>query len=185
VAGWAVHGIDGLGLDSHSLDLQHTPPAWLELGRNLAQQVAGLLGDHAIAVEHIGSTAVPGMLAKPIIDLAAGVVALPDMADILRRLTRSGWTYRNDAGDEGGHVFVLERRPSFRLAHLHIVEHCGDQWRRYLALRERLRSDPSARDAYESVKRTLSAQLGDNRRGEYTQGKSMIVDALTGDVDPG
>jgi GrpB-like predicted nucleotidyltransferase (UPF0157 family) len=139
-----------------------------------------MLGDHAVAVEHIGSTAVPDLLAKPIIDLAVGVRSESDRPNIEHALTASGWIYRGDAGNEGGHVFVLERRPSLRVAHLHVVDHDGDQWRRYLILRDRLTTDPSARAAYESAKRALVAEFGTNRRGDYTTGKTSIVNDLTG-----
>jgi GrpB-like predicted nucleotidyltransferase (UPF0157 family) len=72
-------------------------------------------------------------------------------------------------------VFVLERRPSFRVAHLHVVDYDGDQWRRYLTLLHRLRADPSARAVYEAAKLALVARFGDNGRGDYTAGKTATV----------
>ena len=99
-----VQDLDGLGLEYGVLNLRHTPAEWVAVGEQLAQQVARTLGDRAIAVEHIGSTAVSGMLAKPIIDLTAGVGSEPNLENIERTLTGRGWIYRGDAGDEGGHV---------------------------------------------------------------------------------
>ena len=178
---YRVQGVDGLGLEHGVLRLQRSPVGWVAAGRDLARQVAGTLGEQVVAVEHIGSTAVPGLLAKPIIDLAVGVRSESDWKKVECTLTAWGWNYRGDAGEQGGHVFVLERRPSLRVAHLHVIEHEGDQWRRYLALRNRLRTDASARDAYESVKLALVTEFGDNRRRDYTTGKTSIINDLTGD----
>ena len=75
-------------------------------------------------------------------------------------------------------MFVLERRPSFRVAHLHVVAYGGGQWHRYLTLLQRLRTDPAARITYEAAKRSLLAEFGDNRRGDYTSGKTTTVSAL-------
>ncbi len=70
-------------------------------------------------------TSVPGLLAKPIVDVAVGVRRDADPEAVRRRLVALGWVYRGDAGDAGGHVFILERGPGIRIAHLHVVEHDG------------------------------------------------------------
>jgi GrpB-like predicted nucleotidyltransferase (UPF0157 family) len=132
-----------------------------------------------VRVEHIGSTSVSGLLAKPIIDLAIGTLPDAQLAAIVERLSERHWTYRGDAGDEGGHVFVLESRAGHRLAHAHVVEHGATQWCRYLALRAALRTSVDARQRYASEKRRLVATLGqDNTAGAYTAGKSLVVAEL-------
>ncbi len=79
-----------------------------------------------------------GLLAKPIIDLAVGNVGDHDVVAIRDSLTSGGWIHRGDAGSHGGYVFVLETRPSHRVAHLHVVEFGGPQWVNSLRLRDLL-----------------------------------------------
>jgi GrpB-like predicted nucleotidyltransferase (UPF0157 family) len=87
-----------------------------------------LLGALAVNVEQIGSSSVLGLLAKPIIDLAAGVEADQNLDFVVFALEAAGWIYRGDANVDGGHVFVLEARPWHRVAHLHVVQYDGAEW---------------------------------------------------------
>jgi GrpB-like predicted nucleotidyltransferase (UPF0157 family) len=96
---------------------------------------------------------------------------------VTARLRADGWIYRGDAGDQGGHIFVLESRPWHRVAHLHVVDHDGDQWRAYLRFREVLRRSPQARERYEAVKLRLAAQRPIDRRA-YTNGKTAVVTSI-------
>ena len=74
-------------------------------------------------------------------------------------------------------MFVLESRPWHRVAHLHVVDHEGDQWRNYLRFRDLLRRSPQARARYEAVKLRLAEQSPVDRRA-YTSGKTEIVTSL-------
>lgn len=167
----------GLGLDHGTVRLDRTTESWLTAGAELRNRVAQTLGDLALGVEQIGSSSVVGLLAKPIIDLAVGVSGDQDLVAIRNRLETAGWIHRGDAGDSGGHVFVLEARRSHRVAHIHVVERGGRQWRNYLRFRELLRSGPEARRVYEAEKRRLAAEHRDDRRA-YTDGKSAVVGSL-------
>jgi GrpB-like predicted nucleotidyltransferase (UPF0157 family) len=118
-----------------------------------------------------------GLLAKPIIDLAVGSSAHHALPGVTSTLEADGWIYRGDAGEDGGHVFVLEARPWHRVAHLHVVEYGRVQWRNYVRFRDLLRSRPEARDRYEVVKIRLAAERGDDRKA-YTDGKSAVVNSL-------
>ena len=128
------------------------------------------------ALSMLDRPAVPGLAAKPILDLAAGVngVSIEAVRDPLEGL---GYEYRGDAGDRGGLVFVLEDRPRHRVAHVHVVEHGGPQWQRYLAFRDVLRLDASARTAYERMKTELAREFADDRKA-YSAAKEGIVRKL-------
>lgn len=167
----------GIGLDYNELRLERTTEGWVAVGAGLRNEVAALLDGDAAAVERIGSSSVVGLLAKPIIDLAVGLSEHHDIAAVRGRLVAAGWIYRGDAGDNGGHVFVLEARPWHRVAHLHVVDHDGAQWRNYLRLRDILRRSSDARDQYEGVKLRLVEELGPDRTA-YTEGKTQVVTAL-------
>ncbi|MFN8157150.1 MAG: GrpB family protein [Candidatus Nanopelagicales bacterium] len=163
----------GLGQDAR-LTLERTTEAWLAVGSDLRDHVAAVLAGTAVAVEHVGSSSVLDLLAKPIVDLAVGVASDSPVEPVIEALTADGWIYRGDAGEEGGHVLVLESEPGVRVAHLHVVPYAGDQWVRYLALREVLRGSPQARQEYEDVKLRLVAEVGGDRVA-YTEGKTDVV----------
>jgi GrpB-like predicted nucleotidyltransferase (UPF0157 family) len=167
----------GLGLDYGALRLDRTNQRWIGAGARLSANVADQLAGMVAGVEPIGSSCVLELLAKPIVDLAVGLGPEHELADVNEALVARGWIYRGDAGKHGGHVFVLESRPWHRVAHLHVVEFNGDEWRNYLTLRDLLRSSSEARARYESVKATLVEHVGNDRKA-YTDGKSDIVRAL-------
>ena len=164
----------GLGQHYERLTLAPTTGEWVAAGALLRDSVAGILGDTAVDVQQIGSSSVVGLLAKPIVDLAVGVASDAPVEPVIEALTADGWIYRGDAGEEGGHVLVLESEPGVRVAHLHVVPFAGDQWVRYLALREVLRGSPEARQEYEDVKLQLVATV-DGDRAAYTDGKTDVV----------
>jgi GrpB-like predicted nucleotidyltransferase (UPF0157 family) len=167
----------GLGLDHGDLRFGRTTTAWLDAGAQLRTRVAEALDGLAADVQPVGSASVLDLLAKPIIDLAVGLVALETLPPVRARLEAGGWIYRGDAGDQGGHVFVLESRPWHRVAHLHVVDHDGDQWRAYLRFRDVLRGSPEARERCEAVKLTLAARRPVDRTA-YTEGKTGVVTSL-------
>ncbi len=108
-------------------------------GSRLREEVRASLRQLVAGIEQIGSSSVLGLLSKPIVDLAADVAEADDLAAVTEQMESLGWVYRGDAGDNGGHVLVLEDRPWHRVAHLHVVEHDGTQWRKYIRFRDLLR----------------------------------------------
>lgn len=167
----------GLGLDYGDLRLDRTTAAWLDAGAELRTRVAEALDGLAVEVRLVGSSSVLGLLAKPIIDLAVGLATTKALSPMTARLEADGWIYRGDAGDQGGHVFVLESRPWHRVAHLHVVDHDGPQWRAYLRFREILSRSPEARKRYESAKLRLADQTPVDRKA-YTNGKTAVVTSI-------
>ncbi len=109
--------------------------------------------------------------------LEAGFAVGHELTPVRATLEHTGRMYRGDAGDHGGHVFLLEASPGLRVACLHIVDHESRQWQDYLQLRDLLRHSADARDTYEAVKQRLREQVGDDRDA-YTEGKSAIIGGL-------
>ena len=135
-----------------------------------------------IGVDQIGSSSVLTLIAKPVIDIAVGLGIEHDFSDVRDRLEAAGWMYRGDAGANGGHVFVLETRPRYRVAHVHVVDHDGEQWRNYLRLRDLLRRSSTARALYEAVKQQLASEFEDDRTA-YADGKTDVVNMLLDEAD--
>lgn len=174
---WAQAGI---GLGYTELRFGRTTPEWPALGEQLADRVRDRVDGLVADVEIVGSSSVFGLLAKPIIDLAIGLTTGQELAPVIEALEGDGWIYRGDAGSQGGHVFVLETRPWFRVAHLHAVAYQGPEWQRYLQFRELLRRDPAAREQYEAVKLKLLDEVPTDRNA-YTAGKTDVVVSLLDD----
>ena len=167
----------GLGLDYGQVALVEAREDWLAVAVALIRSVSEALAGQSITIEHVGSTAVPGLLSKPILDLAIGVPRDPEPGMFTEELAGIGWEYGGDAGESGGLVFVLETRPRHRVAHIHIVRRGGLQWRNYLSFRELLRNDAAARATYAAAKRSLLASFESDRRS-YQAGKETTVAAL-------
>ena len=150
-------------------------PAWpLEFER-LRERAARAVGDIAIAIEHIGSTAVPGLAAKPVIDLVI-VVEPGDVQAAVDRLTAIGYIHQGNLGVEGREAFgVPEGEPRH---HLYVSPTDSQELRAQLAFRDRLRADPALATEYESLKRELARRFRDDRES-YTDAKTAFVTAAS------
>jgi GrpB-like predicted nucleotidyltransferase (UPF0157 family) len=153
--------------------------AWPVAFERFADAIRASVPGDAVRIEHVGSTAVPGLVSKPIIDIAIGLADATNVSDVRAKLERLGYEFRGDKGDQGGLLFVLEDAPKHRVAHLHVVRHGDPSWMRYLRFRDRLRSDAADRVAYAEVKLRLARQHP-NDRAAYTAGKeAFITDVLS------
>jgi GrpB-like predicted nucleotidyltransferase (UPF0157 family) len=127
-------------------------------------------------IEHVGSTAVPGLAAKPVIDIMAGVESLDASRDAVAALERGGYVYFPYKA-EVMHWFC-KPSPEFRTHHLHLVPFESDLWRERIAFRDYLRSHPEIAEEYASLKRGLAAQHTFDREA-YTEFKGPFVMRIT------
>ena len=122
-------------------------------------------------VQHIGSTAVPGLPAKPMIDIMAGVADLAAAAQAVPVLTGLGW----EQGVHRPHEALWFGKPAGpwwqRTSHLHLTQSDSALWRERLVFRDALRADPALREAYAALK----ASLGHLEVEPYTAGKRAFV----------
>ena len=131
-------------------------------------RIVAALGVRAVTVDHIGSTSVPGLAAKPIIDIDLTVTDVDDEPAYLPDLVAAGYELRVR---EPGHRMV--RTPS-RDVHVHVTTAGGDWVRRDLLFRDRLRADPADRDAYAALKRRL-AQRDWPDMNAYADAKTDLI----------
>ena len=172
--------------DSRSVILVAYDPDWpRRFEQERAVLAAVFAGDEA-AIEHVGSTAVPGLGAKPVIDIMVGVSRLSEADGRIATLEAAGYEYVQAYENQ-----LPERRyfrkPGFgpRFYHLHCVVRGDDFWVRHIAFRDYLRAHPEAAAAYYELKRELAARC---RKEDYTDAKSpfiqgVLASALRPDVD--
>lgn len=166
-----------LGLKYGTVELTPYTEEWERAFLEERARLGEALSDMPCEIEHVGSTAVPGLCAKPILDIAIGVPTGASLEPVFPALERLGYEYRGDAGSAGGHVFVRGYSPLVRTYHLHLVSRDDPQWERYLLLRDFLRQNPEACKAYLDEKRALANRYPANRMA-YTDGKDEIVRRL-------
>jgi GrpB-like predicted nucleotidyltransferase (UPF0157 family) len=158
-------------------------PAWATSFDVERDRVQRALGDVLTRpVEHMGSTAVPGLAAKPIIDMLAVVANIDDAPRAIVRLEAVDWVHAPEPTD------ALDRSLSFctpsiahRTHHLHVVEDASEGWRGWLAFRDYLRAHPDVAAEYATLKTELAARHGANpdERDGYRSGKSDFVTRVT------
>jgi GrpB-like predicted nucleotidyltransferase (UPF0157 family) len=129
-------------------------------------------------IEHIGSTSVPGLAAKPVIDMLVGVPSLAAVESHVDRLSSYGYAYIPE------YERALPDRRFFkrivhgvRTHHVHVVQVNGLYWQRYLKFRDSLRGNPWLAASYAELKRRLAERFR-NDRDAYTNGKSDFVEAV-------
>ena len=145
--------------------------AWPAEFERLRDRAAGAVGELALGIEHIGSTAVPGLAAKPVIDLVV-IVDRADVPEAIGRLTRDGYFHEGNLGVEGREAF---RAPEGEVKHhLYVSPPDSRELKAQVAFRDRLRADPALAAEYETLKRDLAARYGDDRDG-YTNAKGSFV----------
>ncbi len=151
-------------------------PSWPVEFEHAKADLAIALGARAIAMEHIGSTAVPGLSAKPIIDVLIGIAKLDDADACIPILVQRGWEFPDEYNKTlSGRKFFLKRDgEGVRTHHAHFVVHDGDLWKGYVMFRDKLRDSSELRDRYEQLKRDLAAKFHDQRE-KYTASKTDFV----------
>ena len=139
------------------------------LRRALAIWLAG-------AIEHIGSTAIPGLAAKPVIDIMAGVYALEESRPAIAAATELGYCYA-PYQVESEHWFC-KPSPAFRTHHLHLIPVGTPQWHRPIAFRDYLRAHSDVAVEYEALKHQLAREHRLDREA-YTQAKRPFINRIT------
>ena len=137
-------------------------------------RIHAALDDLPIRLEHIGSTAVPGLDAKPIIDILAGVPPRADRAEYVAALRQIGYEHKGAFGIPGRNYF---RRGTPRSHQVHMVSWSSAFWRKQLAFRDALRADSSLRQQYATLKRDLARMFPDDVE-KYASAKGPFIGAV-------
>lgn len=150
--------------------------AWPQLYEAERHGLESALGDVVAAIHHVGSTSVPGLPAKPCLDI---VLLTADIALVLAQQGRLEWLGYDAKGPYDGrshHYFFRKLKDGRRRVHLHVIEQGHGQLDDYLVLRDYLRANPVAREGYGEYKQRLAETSRD--RAEYVNTKQEFVAGL-------
>lgn len=155
-------------------------PRWPELFEAEKEKIVAVIGDRVVAVEHTGSTAVPGLAAKPIIDIVAGVRGLANATGACKGpLTSIGYEHVPRPGLPDRALFLRGAWLIEPMYHLHLIEHGKEAWERHLRFRDALRASPRLARRYEDLKRRLAVEYWADRAA-YTAAKHQFVSDIVG-----
>jgi GrpB-like predicted nucleotidyltransferase (UPF0157 family) len=159
---------------------QEYDPGWPDTFSRLAAAVKAALGSLVVTVEHIGSTAVPGLAAKPVIDLDVVLASPADLPAAIRLLATIGYLHEGDLGVAGREAF---RSPAGEPRHhLYLLTAGAKELGRHVAFRNALRASEDLRNKYAALKRSL-AQAYKEDRDAYTKGKTNFIASIAGASD--
>lgn len=153
-------------------------PRWPVMYEEEKARILDAIGHRLVAIEHMGSTSVPGLAAKPIIDIMAAIDSLANDQECVIPLLGLGYEYVPEHED-----IIPERRyfrkgpQGARTHHLHMVELGSEFWERQLLFRDYLRAHPDEASRYCQLKRELAAQYR-NDRASYTDAKGPYITSV-------
>lgn len=148
---------------------------WPVCFRAVREELLSVFAPIEVAVEHIGSTAVPGLAAKPVIDVLLGARALADVESRIEPLGEHGYSYVQKYERElpMRRYFVKPAATSLRV-HLHAVELGSLLWQEHLAFRDALRTDATLSSRYQSLKLRLAEEFAADKSA-YTVAKGPFI----------
>lgn len=152
-------------------------PAWASWFQELHDRIWPLVADLALRIDHVGSTSVAGLAAKPVIDLDIVVEAQAGVRPVIDRLRTAGWRWRGDLGVEGREAFKPVADEGLPPHHLYLVVDGNRAHLDHVLLRDLLREDEGARERYAALKRR-NVELAAGDMDAYVAGKAALVAEL-------
>jgi len=162
------------GVEKRRIEIREYDPEWLNKFQTSARIIADALGDVALTIEHIGSTSVPGLAAKPIVDILVVVQDSANEPAYLPQLEAAGYVLRVREPD--WHEHRMFRTPENDV-HVHIYSDGCPEIQRNLVFRDRLRLDDDDRRRYEQKKRELARQDWEDMN-DYAAAKTEVIESI-------
>lgn len=164
-----------IGLKRGSVRLEPHDPAWDESARAVIAVLREVLGGDAVDIRHVGSTSIPAIVAKPIVDIAVGVRAFGDMRRHDAALAARGILFRKE--EFGDQLLYVMGTDEARSHFIHVVLWQGEAWRNYNAFRDYCNAHPAEAQAYSALKQSLAERYPEDRDA-YLSGKSDMIARL-------
>jgi len=144
---------------------------WISHYESESKVIKNALGEMVIDIQHIGSTSVVGLKAKPIIDILVGIENFDKIDEVIKKMETMGYTYAHWAGIPGDYTF---RKGEVTTHLIHVVKYGKINWNHNIKFRDALRNNPDLVKQYEELKEKLAKEYPDSRE-KYTEGKSKFV----------
>lgn len=182
-----------------NIHLSEHDPEWILTYKTLSHELNQLLGDFNPKIEHIGSTAIPGLIAKPVIDILIGVEDFEAIEQSIQTLMRENFVYCEKLNrlipyrrsliklkvpmehlSDGTVLRIDEISPeinSLKLAHIHLLEHKSVYWKMHIAFRDYLIEHKEMREEYEKFKRHLGS-MDFRNQDEYNSYKNLFIKGI-------
>ena len=161
-----------LGLRRGKVAVEPHDIEWERTAQQTITTLKKLLGTLIIDAQHIGSTSIKGICAKPVIDIAVGVSDFQGIPEMIRRLEGTGFIFRGQ--DLPGQYLFVCGDDDVRTHHIHVVIHDSDEWNDYLNMRDYLNCHSEDAAAYSALKESLAKRYSDDRE-TYTAMKSAMI----------
>ena len=149
---------------------------WKQDFTNIKREIEDALGETAVSIEHVGSTSVEGLAAKPIIDIDV-VVANSDVQKAIDKLSTIGYIHEGNLGIEGREAFAYEGKEHLRTHHLYVCPEDSPELKKHLMFRDYLRSHKEATLQYGNIKLEAAKLYPDNIE-KYIEYKSPFIESI-------
>jgi GrpB-like predicted nucleotidyltransferase (UPF0157 family) len=164
-----------IGLKENTLRLANHNSKWKELFSNEKLKLENIIGNYIITIDHIGSTSINGIKAKPIIDICIGLNNFDDGKKCIEPLVNIGYIYKGECGVPGRLFF--KTNDEIVTHHIHMFKYKSDKWKKHIYFRDYLNKYPLIAKEYESLKIKL-LKLYINDREKYTDGKADFINEI-------
>jgi GrpB-like predicted nucleotidyltransferase (UPF0157 family) len=160
-----------IGLEKGFVKLSPYTDEWKLLFEEEKATLLTAVGSYILDVQHVGSTSIPGMLAKPIIDIAIAVLDFEEAKVCIRPIEALGYEYKGEFGIPLRHYFV---KGDPRIFHIHICEINSLEWQDHLLFRDYLCQHPNVAREYAELKKQLASKFPQDRTA-YLDGKALFI----------
>ncbi|MBQ6589489.1 MAG: GrpB family protein [Butyrivibrio sp.] len=154
---------------------------WKQDFTNIKREIEDALGETAVSIEHVGSTSVEGLAAKPIIDIDV-VVANSDVQKAIDKLSTIGYIHEGNLGIEGREAFAYEGKEHLRTHHLYVCPEDSPELKKHLMFRDYLRSHKEATLQYGNIKLEAAKLYPDNIE-KYIEYKSPFIESIYAEIE--
>ena len=164
-----------IGLERGTVTIVPYDKEWTALFKKEKSILVKALGRVAIDIQHVGSTSVPEMPAKPIVDIAVGIKTIKEFGQCFEPLNHAGYIFGPNASN-WREFFFTKGQGEIITCHLHLLKYDGELWKDYLAFRGYLRENKEVARQYINLKESLARKYSGNRV-KYTAAKSKFIRA--------
>lgn len=171
-----------LGLKRGTVQLEPHNKQWEEIAVQTMESLKAILGEDAIDIQHIGSTAIPAIKAKPIIDIVVGVEDFKRVLLHNEQLRQKGIFYRGSDVEEQLLYVMGDMENDTRTHHIHVVKWNEIEWKNYIYFRDYLNANESVALQYQKLKEELEKKYAEDRVA-YTNGKQDMIKSILDEIE--